>query len=452
VSEVAKDLFSKSELIETWFNNIAYSHSNSENTQQAYTIHMKAFCNYINKTPEQIVEDYENSRRDRDFSRKYTQLLRGSISKSVKEGYTSGSIKGMVSAIRSFFKYNDLPLGHIPMSKARIVFHNRDITSEEIKEILRVSKPRERAFYAMMAHTGLRPDTLCHLKLKHIEPDFSKEELPCKVEIPEELTKGSFGSYFTFMGEDAVHYLKAYLRTRRNLNPESYIFTSYGKEKPLHRKSISSMFARTLETLKESGVLTFKQKEEGKPRNIRLYSLRKFFRKYAGKAGIEYVNFWMGHKTDYQAPHIPASDVYYFSREDVEYQRQLYKKDAAPHLRIEKPTPSETEKQIDELRKELDETRKKLDERDRQFNDAMKKLEPVTKFVELFEDSKEMELFSKMLVTSGEVNTGYPEELGYDEDRVKDLLEHVNPVLGKLLLLNALKRKREADKKQEGEE
>ena len=86
VSEVAKDLFSKSKLIETWFNNIAYSHSNSENTQQAYTIHMKAFCNYINKTPEQIVEDYENSRRDRDFSRKYTQLLRGSISKSVKEG------------------------------------------------------------------------------------------------------------------------------------------------------------------------------------------------------------------------------------------------------------------------------------------------------------------------------------------------------------------------------
>ena len=194
-------------LVKTWFDNIAYSHSSSENTKAVYAHFLDVFCDHVNKTPKQIIEDFENSKRDRDFSRKYSQQLRSLISVYVRKGYASGSIKGMVSAVRSFFKYNDLPLGHIPMSKPRIVFHNRDITAQEIREILKVSKPRERAYYLMMAQTGLRPHTLCHLKIKHIEPDFSKEVVPCKVDVPEELTKGAFGSYFTFMGADAVKYL-----------------------------------------------------------------------------------------------------------------------------------------------------------------------------------------------------------------------------------------------------
>jgi integrase len=344
----------KSKVIETWFNNIAYSHSSSDNTIAIYSHWIEVFCNYVNKTPEQILEDFENAKRDRDFSRKYSQHLRNLIAVYVKKGYSSGSIKGLVSVVRSFFKYNDLPLGHIPMAKMHIVFHNRDITADEIREILRVSKPRERAFFSMMAQTGLRPDTLCHLKIKHIEPDFSNGVVPCKVEIPEELTKGAFGSYFTFMGDDATKQLRNYLNTRRNVGSNSYIFTAYGKTTPLHRKSISSLFARTLETLKESGLIEFKQKEEGKPRNVRLYNLRKFFRKYAGQAGIEYVNFWMGHKTDYQAPHIPASDVHYFSREDEEFQRELYGEKAMPHLRIETTTPTETDKTIRNLEQKID--------------------------------------------------------------------------------------------------
>jgi integrase len=362
-----KEYEDENSIIKTWFDNIAYSHSSSENTRSTYGHFFKEFCNYIGKTPNEIISDFENSKRDRDFSRKYSQHLRRLISIYTRKGYSSGSIKQMVSAVRSFFKYNDLPLGHIPMPRMHIEFHNRDIKAEEIREILKVSKPREKAFYVMMTQTGLRPDTLCHLKIKHIEPDFSKETIPCKVEVPEELTKGAFGSYFTFMAEDAMKYLKNYLYTRRNVGPESYIFTAYGKTTPLHRKSISSLFARTLETLKENKVLTFTQKEPGKPRNVRLYNLRKFFRKYAGQAGIEYVNFWMGHKTNYQAPNIPASDVHYFSREDVEFQRKLYMEKASPFLRVETKNPSETEKEIAEFRTELNKTQKKLEKKDQEI-------------------------------------------------------------------------------------
>jgi len=208
----------------------------------------------------------------------------------------------------------------------------------------------------------LRPDTLRNLKRKHVEPEFSKGIIPCCIEVPEEIAKGEFGAYFSFMGEESVNYLKAYLDTRATIDPEDYLFTSHGTDKRLNTKSISGIFLRAIQKLKEKGLMDFEQKQQGKPRSVRLYNLRKFFRKYGGQAGVEYVNFWMGHKTNYKAPHIPASDEHYFSREDVEFHRQLYKEKAMPYLRLETATPSETEQTIMELRKQL--TERSLRERE----------------------------------------------------------------------------------------
>jgi hypothetical protein len=78
---------------------------------------------------------------------------------------------------------------------------------------------------------------------------------------------------------------------------------------------------------------------------LRLYSLRKFFRKYAAQAGPDFVNFWMGHTSSL------GVDLHYFSR-DVEHHRKQYAEKAMPFLRLETATPSETEQQIEELRGE----------------------------------------------------------------------------------------------------
>jgi len=279
----------------------------------------------------------------------------------MNKGYSPSTVVNSATTVKSFFKYNDLPLGHVPVGKRRIVFHNRDITGEEVVEILKVSRPRDRAFYCMMAQSGLRPDTLCSLKLKHVESiqDIVKGE-PCCIEVPEEISKGAFGAYFTFMGEESVKYLRSYLLKKPNIGPEDLLFTSHGSDKPLNTKSISGIFVRVLEKLKEAGKIDFEQTQTGKPRNVRLYNLRKFFRKQAGHAAIEYVNFWMGHKTDYKAKHIPASDTHYFSREDVEVQRQLYKEKAMPHLRLETPTATEHDKIIQQQAEEIERLKARL--------------------------------------------------------------------------------------------
>jgi len=346
----------KFDVVESWIDNVAYSHSKSESTGCRYRYYLEAFCGFIGLTPQQIVEEYEAAKDERALRRKYARYLQNFISQMNRKGYAINTIRTYTMGIKSFFKYTDLPLSYVPIARNRITFHNRDITKEEIQQIMEVSKPRDKAFFAMMTQGGLRPHTLCRLRLKHVEPDFSEGIIPCKVEVPEEIAKGEFGAYFTFMGEESVRYLKAYLATRANTEPEHYLFTSYGVDKKANSKSMSKTFVKAIETLKKKGLMDFEQKEKGKPRTVRLYNLRKFFRKYASQAGIEYVNFWMGHKTNYKAPHIPSSDAHYFSREDVETQRQLYGEKAMPFLRIETATPSETEQTI----KQLEQTMEKL--------------------------------------------------------------------------------------------
>ena len=346
--------------IQAWIDSVALSHTRCGSTGQKYRYYLKVFSDFIGKTAEQIVKEYETNTNERSLRRKYAKYLQAFLSHLNGQGYAIGTITTYAVGIKSFFKYSDLPLGFVPTPRNKVTFHNRDITKEEIQRILEISKLREKAIYTMMAQSGLRPYTLCELRIKNIEPDFSEGVTPCKIEVPEDIAKGEFGAYFTFMGEEAVKYLKAYLATRGDVDQKGYIFTSQGVDRKANTKSISKLFVKTIERLKRKGLIDFEQKAAYKPRTVRLYTLRKFFRKYAGQAGIEYVNFWMGHKTNYKAPHIPSSDVYYFSREDVEFQRQLYKEKAMPFLRVETSTPSETEQTIVDLRRQIGDLQKEM--------------------------------------------------------------------------------------------
>jgi hypothetical protein len=70
-------------------------------------------------------------------------MIRFWIAELSKKGLTNTSIKVMVGAVKSFFKYTDLPLGMVPQAMNRVVYHNRDITKEEIIQFMSVSKIRD---------------------------------------------------------------------------------------------------------------------------------------------------------------------------------------------------------------------------------------------------------------------------------------------------------------------
>jgi len=368
----------RSDLVEEWLDNVSISHSNSNRTRETYKFNFQLFCNFIGKTAEQIYEEYENS-TDRKFRRKYAQYIRAFNSAQYKKGLAPCTIGSRITAIKSFCKYNDLPLGYAALARIRTLHHNRDITHEEIKLILNASRPREKAFFTLMAQSGLRPDTICRLKYEHIKEDFINNHMPCKIEVPQEITKGKYRNYFTFIGEEAVKYLQSYLNTRPHMTDEDYLFLKQGTKQKTSPKSLSNQFARTVQKLQRKGLIEVKQKQKKKPRNVRLYSLRKWFRKHANQAGFEYAQFWMGHivKTGQEEHYRPT---------DVEHHRKLYAEKAMPFLRLETATPTETEKKIAELREQLTKRDKEIDA----LKETVAKIQPVIDFVNTFTSPREL--------------------------------------------------------------
>ncbi|MCW4051806.1 MAG: tyrosine-type recombinase/integrase, partial [Candidatus Bathyarchaeota archaeon] len=147
-----------------------------------------------------------------------------------RKKFSPNTISSRVAMVKSFFKYNDLPLAYVPIAKPRVLYHNRDITHEEINLILGASRPRERAFFALMAQSGLRPNTICLLRFKDIKEDFTQKRIPCKIDVPQEIAKGKYHAYFTFIGEEAVNHLHSYLAIRPQIRDDDYIFVKQGTE------------------------------------------------------------------------------------------------------------------------------------------------------------------------------------------------------------------------------
>jgi integrase len=330
-------------LVESWLDNVAYSHSKNKNTPDQYRRGLNAFCTFIGATPEQIKEEYDKI-DEKVFKKKHSEYLRAFISHLSKKDAAPNTIHDTINAVKSFFKYNDLPLAFIPAGKRQVRYHNRDITKEEINAILDIVSPRDKAFFSMMAQSGIRPETLCNLRIKHIEPDFSKGVIPCKVTIPQELAKGQYHAYFTFIGKESANYLKAYLATRKNTTPEDYLFTKMGVENVhAHSKSMSTIFMSAVRKLRAKGIVNYELRK-GKPAELRLYNLRKYFNKHAGQMGSEEKEFLMGHSQGVRD---------HYLAQDPEHYRKLYAEKAMPFLRFETATPSEFEKAITERDQEI---------------------------------------------------------------------------------------------------
>ena len=368
----------KFDVIQSWIDNVAYGHSKSPATEKEYRRDFKRFCEFIGKASEQILEECENL-TDRQFRRKYAKRVRALIGTLTRQGYTTSSVRVIVASIKSFFKHNDLPLAYVPVARAKVVHHNRDITKEEIVDILKIARPRDRAFFCMMAQTGLRPHTICELRLEHIQPDFDENVIPCNVKVPAEIAKGEYRDFFTFMGSESVQHLRDYLKKRPDLSLESYLFTQHGTEKKLDRRTMSHRFRDAVIKLKRKGIVDYEQKKKGKPGSIRLYNLRKWFRKQANQAGFEFVHFWMGRivKTGQEEHYRPT---------DVEFHRELYAEMAMPFLRLETATPTETEKAIGELERRL----KERDQEIKGMRETMAKMQPLVEFVNSFNAPEEL--------------------------------------------------------------
>jgi hypothetical protein len=171
------------------------------------------------------------------------------------------------------------------------------VEADDLIKITACCSPREQAFFAIMRQSGLKPHIIKKLRRKDIE---LYSTAPCKIDFPERELEPP-----AFIGEEAVNYTKQYLATRKNVTPESLLFTIHtNPDKKINTKDVSRTFRIAAEKVASED-----------HRRLKLMSLIYFYR-------------------DQAKPYLKELKNHPFHND--EFYRDLYKKHALPLLEIEK--------------------------------------------------------------------------------------------------------------------
>jgi hypothetical protein len=227
---------------------------------------------------------------------------------------------------------------------------DKDITAYEINTITEKCPPREQAFFTIMRQSGLPPRTIKQLKVGNVERILEPNPpIPCKINVPHEKSR-------TFIGGEAVKYLKLYLRKNRtNLTPESLLFTIRNNpNKEINTKDVSRAFRLAAQKLERANKITYEVRR-GKPSELRLYSLVGFYKKNA---------------KDYLSKLNNSS-----TPKDDELCRKLYEENAITPLEIEPPAT----KDIHQLRKQQRELENQNIELTKRLTKIEESMMPVTR-------------------------------------------------------------------------
>ncbi len=164
---------------------------------------------------------------------------------------------------------------------------------------------RGKVIVSILALGGFRVGTLAKLCYYHVKDDLERKIAPIHIHVEAEITKGKYGDYDTFLGKEAIDYLKAYLDLRRRgspsgkIPPEAITDTSPLIRDVKHRQPKPAAFLNIYKTVHNlyvrAGILKPKR---GRRYDLCTHSLRKYFRTQLAALGVDgdYVEYMMGHK------------------------------------------------------------------------------------------------------------------------------------------------------------
>lgn len=322
------------------------------------------FCRKRGKDPLRLVDDYRavkyqgEAQRER-FLEEWQDLLRA-FNTWLKPKFAPLTMKNHLVAVRSFLGFWKIPLDVDLPKHPCVIWHNRDLKKEEIKQILTFASARDRVIWLVMAESGMRADNAVNLKYWQIREDFELKKVPMRILLPSSVLKDHVGDRWTFIGEDSFGELSDYLQRRLPLGNDDYIFASEKQGRVVGEQfspaSISTKFNRIVQKLGIDKSLG----KAGKPKQIRLHGLRKFFRNNM-RAEKGFLDFWMGHSL--------GVDAHYISR-DFEEHRQRYS-EGYKYLKILSPSIeslsefrdllSQKDQEIAQLRSRVEELTERLD-------------------------------------------------------------------------------------------
>lgn len=291
--------------VRRWFENLK---AKSVLTATVALRNLGHYCELTETTPKGILEKARAN--EKDFRYGFTDFVR----KLEKEGKAGSYIARFKKVILSWLKFNDIRLqltvNISGENETPTIVNERVPSKEELARILRKATSRGRVAIAVMAFSGLRPESLGDyegtdglrigdLKELKLSDEIQFDKIPAKVMVKSKLSKARH-QYFSFIGEEGITYVKEYLEERRKQGEE----LTY--ESPLLQFDVrgtkKNAFLRTTLVTRD-----IREAIEQAGLKMRPYVLRAYFStaldiaESKGLISHPWRQFIMGHKGDIEA-------------------------------------------------------------------------------------------------------------------------------------------------------
>jgi len=288
-------------------------------------------CELLSTTPQGLLKSAKKNLKA------FQDSLEDLVTRLESEEKSPGYIVGLLKAVRSWLRYNDITLTRrikVSHRNATPTIEDEKVPSQdELSRIFRASPPRIRVAEALMAFSDLRPESignhdgsdglmlkdLPEVKIENGEVIFKK--IPTMVVVRPTLSK-TRNKYFTFLSEEGCTHLKEYLEERlRNgekLTPETPLI---GHERP---GAAEKRFAQTRKIthfirkyMRAAGV-------NKRPYVLRAYAeTQLIIAESKGKISHPYLQFIAGHRGDIEARYSTNKGV--LPPDMIEDMRKCYK-------------------------------------------------------------------------------------------------------------------------------
>ena len=276
----------------------------SKATLYQYVFGIYRFSKWIAKSPDDIVRE---SLIDKKILEQYVASLDDFVGDLQAEALAPGTIVNHVKGVKALYRTNGIEIVLPYRLPRRVKYNDRAPTPEELTKIMDIADIREKVAISLLALGGFRLGTLVSLRYRHVKKDLEAGKIPLHVHVEAEITKGKYHDYDTFLGTEAVEYLKIYLDMRRKgtrndkwgMPPEMLY-----DESPLIRDSqtkivkpvtTGSIYLSIHKLFLKAGLI---QKGTAKRYDLRAHSIRKYFRTQLGSLSTiptDYIEYMMGH-------------------------------------------------------------------------------------------------------------------------------------------------------------
>ncbi|MFQ6081278.1 MAG: tyrosine-type recombinase/integrase [Candidatus Bathyarchaeia archaeon] len=278
-----------------------YRHTTgSKATLYQYTYGVHRFFKWLGREPDDLIRECLENRSVSGVIEKMDEFMGDLKAEGLAPGTTSNHVKG----VKALFRVNGIQLTLPYKVDRRVKYRDRAPTSKELEKIIDLADIREKAIISILALSGMRIGTLVKLEYRHVKKDLEAGLTPVHIHVEAEITKGKYHDYDTFIGAEAVEYLKAYLQARRNgtwYMPPEEIWDGSPLIRNQHSREVRPVSPACIHRLihklyAKAGLIEL---GNGKKRyRLRPHSIRKYFRTQLGSMGAmptDYIEYMMGH-------------------------------------------------------------------------------------------------------------------------------------------------------------